>query len=63
MPGSLSAKETSMQVRIKQRRSGDDIATFDVTSATGSPIERMTKLKEKLQKVYPPKQFKIIFTL
>lgn len=52
-----------MQVRIKQRRSGDDIATFDVTSTTGSPIERMTELKEKLQKVYPSKQFKIIFTL
>lgn len=52
-----------MQVRIKQRRSGDDIATFDVTNTAGSPIERMTELKEKLQKVYPSKQFKIIFTL
>lgn len=63
MPGSLSVKETSMQVRIIDRRSRDEIAVFYVTNTTGSPIERMTKLKEKLQKAYPPKLCKIIFTL
>ena len=52
-----------MQVRIIKKRSGDEVALFDVTSTTGSPIERMTELKEKLQKAYPLKQFKIIFTL
>ena len=57
------AKETSMQVRIIKKRSGDEVALFDVTNTTGSPIERMTDLKEKLQKIYPPKQFKIMFTL
>lgn len=52
-----------MQVRIIKKRSGDEVALFDVTNATGSPIERMTDLKEKLKKIYPPKQFKIMFTL
>lgn len=52
-----------MQVRIIDRRSRDEIAVFYVTNTTGSPIEHMTKLKEKLQKAYPPKLCKIIFTL
>lgn len=51
-----------MQVRILDKY-GDEAARFDLVNTNGSAIECITGLKEKLQKIYPPKQFKIRITL
>jgi hypothetical protein len=51
-----------MQVRILDKH-GDEVARFNLVNTNGSAIDHIAGLKEKLQKMYPPKQFKIRITL
>ena len=51
-----------MQVRILDKR-GDEVVRFYLVNTNGSAIDHIAGLKEKLQKMYPPKQFKIRITL